>query len=120
MAWPIHKFAALPGSEQPSGNARFLSACVLYACAERLQSAGFWHPCKGNCRCCVSQPLDHGELLSLQRIGIGDDRFVKLGLRQEGGVIGEHDRTTQSPLPVHISARHEDLPNLIDGMLAFN
>jgi hypothetical protein len=66
------------------------------------------------------QPLDIEELLRLQRIVIGDARFVRLGLRQEDGFVGEHDRETGLPLPDHISARAEDLPSLIQGMLAFN
>ena len=66
------------------------------------------------------RPLGLDELLRLQRIVIGDDRFVRLGLRGEGGFVGEHDRESRMPLPVHISARHEDLPSLVYGMLAFD
>jgi hypothetical protein len=66
------------------------------------------------------QPLDREELLRLQRIVIGDARFVELGFRQEGGFVGEHDRETRMPLPDHISARPEDLPALIDGMIEFD
>jgi hypothetical protein len=65
-------------------------------------------------------PLDLDELLRLQNIVIGDARFVKLGLRQEGGLVGEHDRDTGEPLPDHISARPDDLPSLTDGMFAFD
>ena len=65
-------------------------------------------------------PLDRDELLRLQRIVIGDARFVRLGLRREGGFVGEHDRETRMPLPEHISARPEDLSTLIDGMTAFD
>jgi hypothetical protein len=65
-------------------------------------------------------PLTPERLLELQRIVIGDARFVRLGLRVQGGFVGEHDRDTGMPLPAHISARHEDLPGLIDGLLAFN
>jgi Fic family protein len=65
-------------------------------------------------------PLDLDELLRLQQIVIGDERFVKLGLRREGGFIGEHDRDSRAPIPDHISARHEDLATLIDGMIAFD
>jgi hypothetical protein len=50
---------------------------------------------------------------------IGDDRFVRLGLRDEGGFIGMHDRDTNMPIPDHISARHEDLSGLMDGLVAF-
>jgi hypothetical protein len=66
------------------------------------------------------QALDLEELLRLQKIVIGDARFVKLGLRDEGGFVGEHDRETRMPLPDHISARAEDLPSLVDGMVAFD
>lgn len=66
------------------------------------------------------QGLDLDELLRLQRMVIGDARFVRLGLRTEGGYIGERDRDTQMPLPDHISARHDDLRSLIAGMVAFD
>jgi hypothetical protein len=65
------------------------------------------------------QPLDREELLRLQKIVVGDDRFLKLGFREGGGFVGEHDRQTRMPLPDHISARPDDLPSLIDGMIAF-
>jgi Fic/DOC family protein len=66
------------------------------------------------------QPIDLDELLRLQRIVIGDDRFVRLGLRDEEGFVGDRDRDSGVPLPDHISARHEDLPSLIDGLVAFD
>ena len=66
------------------------------------------------------QPIDLDELLRLQRIVIGDARFVHLGLRTEGGFVGEHDRDTRMPIPDHISARHEDLDSLVAGMTAFD
>jgi Fic/DOC family len=65
-------------------------------------------------------PIDREELLRLQAIVIGDARFVKLGLREEGGFVGEHDRETRMPIPDHISARPDDLASLIDGMVAFD
>jgi hypothetical protein len=64
--------------------------------------------------------LDTDELLRLQRIVIGDARFVRLGLRREGGFVGEHDRHTGAPLPVHIDARPEDLASLLHGLVAFD
>ncbi len=63
--------------------------------------------------------LDRDELLRLQKIVIGDGRFVKLGYRREGGFVGSHDRENGTPLPDHISARHEDLDRLVDGLIAF-
>ena len=66
------------------------------------------------------QALDQDELLRLQQIVIGDDRFIKLGFRQEGGFVGSHDRESQMPLPDHIKAKYEDLDDLIAGMVAFD
>ena len=66
------------------------------------------------------RPVDEAELLRLQRIVIGDARFVRLGLRTEGGFVGEHDRNTGQPIPDHISARHQDLPALMEGLTAFD
>ncbi len=66
------------------------------------------------------QPIDLDELLRLQRIVIGDTRFVHLGLRTEGGFVGEHDRDIRMPIPDHISARHKDLGALVDGLIAFD
>lgn len=63
--------------------------------------------------------LTVAELERLQRIVIGDARFVRLGLRRAGGFVGAHDRETGEPLPEHISARADDLPGLLDGMIAF-
>ncbi len=65
-----------------------------------------------------SHPLTINELLRLQRIVIADARFVKLGLREEGGFVGAHDRDRGEPLPDHISARWQDLPRLLHGMIA--
>lgn len=66
-----------------------------------------------------SVPLTVEELERLQRIVIGDDRFVRLGLRTDGGFVGDHDRHTHEPLPDHISARPEDLLSLLSGMTVY-
>ena len=66
------------------------------------------------------RPLDLQELLRLQRIVIGDERFTRLGLRNEGGFVGEHDRESRMPLPDHVSAKPDDLPELVEGMIAFD
>ena len=65
------------------------------------------------------QALDLDELCRLQRIVIGDARFVQLGLRRAGGFVGDRDRETQQPVPAHVSARPEDLATLAAGMIAF-
>jgi len=64
-------------------------------------------------------PLTADEFLHLQRIVIGDARFTRLGWRTEGGFVGKRDRETNAPIPDHISARHEDLASLIDGLIAY-
>jgi len=66
------------------------------------------------------QAIDLDELLRLQRIVIGDFRFLRPGLRTEGGFVGEHDRETRTPIPDHVSARPGDLARLVDGMAAFD
>jgi len=63
------------------------------------------------------RPLTLNELESLQSIVITDMRFTMPGLRTEGGFIGDHDRLKRMPIPVHISARAEDLIKLLSGLL---
>jgi len=62
-------------------------------------------------------PLDARDFLRLQTIVIGDERFVKMGFRQEGGVVGERDQDTL-PIPDHIDARHEDIGPLPIPMIS--
>ncbi|MDH3691808.1 MAG: Fic family protein [Gammaproteobacteria bacterium] len=62
--------------------------------------------------------LSASTLIDMQRDLIEDDRFVTLGLRTEGGFVGEHS-PIGDPRPDHISARAEDLENLISGIVAF-
>lgn len=59
------------------------------------------------------------ELLRLQNVIIGDARFVRPGLRQEGGFVGEHDRWTRTPIPDHVDARPEDLESLVEGVIEY-
>jgi len=66
-----------------------------------------------------SVALTEDELDRLQRVLIPDDRFVKLGLRQEAGFIGDHDRATREPIPEHISAGADDLADLLAGIVAY-
>ncbi|MEN8129531.1 MAG: Fic family protein [Pseudomonadota bacterium] len=57
------------------------------------------------------------ELEYLQTVVIADDRFVMPGCRVEVGFVGDHDRATGMPMPVHISARAEDLESLLSGLI---
>lgn len=66
-----------------------------------------------------SVPLSGDELDRLQRVLIPDIRFVAPGLRKEGGFVGVHDRTTGEPVPEHIGARHDDLRDLLAGIVAY-
>ncbi len=67
-----------------------------------------------------NRPLSKEELIRLQQIVIGNDRFTKMGFREEGGFVGEHERTTGEPIPGHVSARWQDLDELIDGLIKTN
>ncbi|MCY4571850.1 MAG: Fic family protein [Gemmatimonadetes bacterium] len=64
-------------------------------------------------------PLTPDTLAALQEGLIGDRRFVRLGLRTHGGWVGSRDRNTGAPIPEHISARHDDLPELIRGVVQY-
>ncbi|MGE0007813.1 MAG: Fic family protein [Parvibaculaceae bacterium] len=64
-------------------------------------------------------PLTTDELLRLQRIVIGNARFMHFGWRTEGGFVGKRDRETNAPIPDHISSRHEDIAALIGGLIAY-
>ncbi|MFP4180936.1 MAG: Fic family protein, partial [Spirochaetaceae bacterium] len=66
------------------------------------------------------RPVDIDELVRLQKMVIGDGRFVQIGLREHGGFVGEHDRDTGMPIPEHVSARPEDLESLLGGIIEFD
>ena len=60
------------------------------------------------------------ELKRLQDIVIGTKKLKDMGIRKHEGFIGEHDRENFSPLPDHISAKVQDLPSLLKGLLDTN
>lgn len=60
------------------------------------------------------------EFARLQQIVIDNPRFTKMGIREEEGFIGEHDRRSGTPMPVHISAKWTDLDKLLYGITAIN
>ncbi len=65
------------------------------------------------------QSLTSEELVRLQRLVIGDARFVHIGWRTEGGFVGRRDRETNAPIPDHVSSRPDDLAGLIQGLIAY-
>lgn len=62
-------------------------------------------------------PLSHEEFLRLQQMVIADFRYTQPGYRNEGGFIGEHERGTYYPIPEHISARFQDVYDLMEGLI---
>ncbi len=67
-----------------------------------------------------SKKLSKEELMRLQQTVIENDRFIEMGFREKGGFIGEHDRSSGEPLPDHISAKWQDVDQLISGLLNTN
>jgi len=67
-----------------------------------------------------ARELNQNELLRLQQEVIENARFVKMGFRKQGGFVGEHNRTTGEPIPEHISAKWQDIPLLIEGLINTN
>ena len=41
-----------------------------------------------------------------------------MGIRKQEGFVGDRDRETSEPIPDHISAKHEDLDSLLNGLLS--
>src|SRR3546814_6990969 len=60
-----------------------------------------------------SRPLSLAEFDRLQRIVIGDQRFVRLGLREEDGFVGVHDRETGLPVPDRSEEHTSELQSLM-------
>lgn len=67
-----------------------------------------------------TRALSVQEFERLQRIVIGDARFVRLGLRKDGGFVGVDDSRSHEPVPDHINARHQDLHDLIEGVVEYD
>ncbi len=59
------------------------------------------------------------EIIRLHSLLVEDTRFTKVGLRPEGGFLGERDENGY-PLPEFIGARPQDLESLLAGMLRAN
>jgi len=61
--------------------------------------------------------LNDVEFERLQQLVIENPRFLEMGYRKKGGFVGEQDRETGEPIPAHLSARYEDLPKLMNGLI---
>ena len=48
---------------------------------------------------------------------IENPRFITMGYRTEGGFVGEHDRTTGEAIPDHISAKHDNLEQIMEEFI---
>jgi len=66
----------------------------------------------------VSLSIPNLERLHRSLFDQRDERFVVYGLRKRGGFVGRHDHRDQSPLPDHVSARWEDLEDLLTNIFA--
>ncbi len=64
-------------------------------------------------------PLTLDEIVRLHGVLIEDTRFTRAGLRPDGVFLGERD-PEGDPLPEFIGARPQDLPPLMQGMIAAN
>lgn len=64
-----------------------------------------------------TKSLTQEEILRLQQEVIENSRFVAMGYRKQGGFVGEHDRNTGEPIPEHISAKWQDVHQLMRGLL---
>ena len=64
-----------------------------------------------------SKQLSNEEFCRLQQIVIESSRFTKMGYRTEGGFVGEHDRVTGEPIPEHLSAKEDDVEELMNGLI---
>jgi hypothetical protein len=62
--------------------------------------------------------LNIAELNRLQQLVIENGRFLEMGIRNQQGFVGDRDRLTQEPIPDHISAKFEDLEDLMKGLIA--
>lgn len=66
-------------------------------------------------------PLNKEEIERLQQVVIGRDKLRHMGIRDNReGFIGEHDREDFTPIPDHISAKSDDLPDLLKGLFETN
>ncbi len=64
--------------------------------------------------------LSQEELIRLQQVVIQNTRFLEMGFRKKGGFVGEHDQLSGEPFPDHISAKWQDVPSLVNGLIETN
>ncbi len=64
--------------------------------------------------------LTKSELIRLQQLVIENSRFIQMSFRTKGGFVGEHGRNSGEPIPEHISAKPEDIQELMVGLIDAN
>lgn len=83
------------------------------------------NPCQGECRIEYTDLTHHSFLLlktDIVELGGSDEgaHRRRTGAGSEGGFVGGRERESRMPMPDHISARPDDLAELIQGMVAFD
>ena len=91
--------------------------CTIEGESPKSKRAARWGQAIGRAG---TKNLSKEEFIRLQQTVIENERFTEMGFREKGGFIGEHDRSTGEPLPDHISAKWEDLEQLVSGLLTTN
>lgn len=61
------------------------------------------------------RPLNQTEIYRLHGILLGDDRFTKVGYRENGVFLGERDHSND-PIPEFIGARQDNVPDLMTAL----
>ncbi|MFQ5534912.1 MAG: Fic family protein [Sphingomonadales bacterium] len=65
------------------------------------------------------RPLNQTEIYRLHRILLGDDRFTRVGYRENGVFLGERGHNND-PVPEFIGARQSDVPDLMTALNVCN
>ena len=67
-----------------------------------------------------SDPISLKLLEKLQREVLENRRGIHFGLRKTWGFVGSRDPADRMPIPVHISAKFEDLTDLMAGLIEYD
>ena len=67
-----------------------------------------------------SEPINLQLLEKLQREVLENRHGIHFGLRKTWGFVGSRDPADRMPIPVHISAKFEDLTDLMAGLIEYD